>query len=81
LKRRAPDSIVFRWTDDFAPRMLYAFQADSEGPPTVPQLVRLVRAGDIDPQELVVGGVLAEGEDGAFLAERGVPMRLEGFAN
>ena len=55
----APDSIFFRWTDDFAPRMLYGFQVDKNSRLGVPELLHRVTAGDIDPRELIVGGSIA----------------------
>jgi len=67
----SPDSVVFRWTDDFAPRMLYAFKVDAEGRPTVPALLQRVAAGDISPAELIVGGPIADTADGAALKQKG----------
>jgi len=67
----SPDSVVFRWTDDFAPRMLYAFKVDAEGRPTVPALLQRVAAGDINPAELIVGGPIADTADGAALKQKG----------
>ena len=60
----APDSIVFRITDDPAPRLLYCFQTFDQGRTVeIPELERRVRAGDVDPKELVVGGALAAEEN------------------
>ncbi|MDP9373084.1 MAG: type I-B CRISPR-associated protein Cas7/Cst2/DevR, partial [Chloroflexota bacterium] len=70
----APDTIIFRWTDDFAPRMLYPFRLDAGGGLTVPELVRRVRAGDISAGELIVGGSLAETGDGQALAALGAAV-------
>jgi CRISPR-associated protein Cst2 len=67
----SPESVVFRFTADFAPRFLYAFRDRADGPPGVPVLVERVHAGDIDAAELVVGGALAATEDGAALREAG----------
>lgn len=67
----APDAIIFRWTDDPAPRILYSFQVEAEGTLTVPDLLRRVRAGDIDAAELIVGGRLAETSDGETLRDLG----------
>ena len=70
----SPESVIFRWTDDFAPRMLYAYTQDSEGKLTVPALLRAVESGDILPAELFIGGAIAEHpeiealiEDGAYV--------------
>jgi CRISPR-associated protein Cst2 len=67
----SPDSIIFRWTDDFAPRMLYGFALDPEGRLAVPEILRRVEAKDIDPKELVVGGGISGLPDGAALKSKG----------
>ena len=46
----SPDSVIFRWTDDFAPRMLYGFRVDPEGQLTFPDIVRRVEAKDTNPK-------------------------------
>lgn len=63
----SPESIVLRWTHDFSPRFLYCFLEDEEGNISVPDLVQQMRSGDIDPEELWVGGPIA-----ATLGEWGV---------
>lgn len=70
----APEAIIFRWTDDFAPRILYPFQLDRHDRLSVPEVLRKVRAGDIDPRELIVGGSLAETEDGDELKRLGASV-------
>lgn len=56
----SPESIVLRWTHDFSPRFLYCFEEDEAGEVLVPDLVRRVGAGDIDPKELWIGGAISE---------------------
>ena len=56
----SPETVVFRWTDDFAPRMLYGFDLDDDGKPNVAAVIDRVKAGDIAPNELVVGGALSQ---------------------
>jgi CRISPR-associated protein Cst2 len=56
----APESIIFRWTDDFAPRILYGFSQGKEGKLGLPAVIRLIEAGDIDPKEIVFGGPVTE---------------------
>jgi len=51
----SPESVVFRITDDPAPRLLYCFE-DVAGKIAFPQLLDRVRAGDISASELVIGG-------------------------
>jgi CRISPR-associated protein Cst2 len=67
----SPDSLVLRWTHDFSPRMLYSFAENQEGEITVPDLMRRVEAEDISPNELWVGGAIANTSDGESLAEMG----------
>lgn len=54
----APESIILRITDDPAPRILYCFE-EQDGQVLVSELIRKVIAGDIDPQELYLGGQIA----------------------
>lgn len=56
----APESIVLRWTNDFAPRFLYCYEEDDLGNISIPKLLRQIRNGDLDPTELWVGGEIAE---------------------
>jgi CRISPR-associated protein Cst2 len=56
----SPSSVVFRWTDDFAPRMLYGFEMDAEGNVSFPGVLKKVECGDLDPKELFIGGEVAE---------------------
>lgn len=51
----APDAVIYRWTDDFAPRMLYGFSAADNQPLTIPEILGKIAQGDINPSELVVG--------------------------
>ncbi|MFN6475209.1 DevR family CRISPR-associated autoregulator [Nostoc sp. DedQUE07] len=56
----SPESIVMRWTHDSSPRFLYCFEEDELRNITVPDLVRRVEAGDIDPKELWIGGAISK---------------------
>ncbi|MDQ3254717.1 MAG: DevR family CRISPR-associated autoregulator, partial [Acidobacteriota bacterium] len=56
----APDSVVFRWTDDFAPRLLYGFEMDKEANLSFDQVLSRVEAGDIAASELFIGGSIVE---------------------
>lgn len=51
----SPEAIVLRWTDDFAPRLLYGFSMDGAGRLDIPVILGRLAAGDMDPTELVVG--------------------------
>lgn len=70
----SPASVIFRWTDDFAPRLLYGFGTTGRGLVGAEAVVRRGRAGDVDPTELVVGGEIAATEDGAALRELGAAV-------
>ncbi len=59
----SPDSVVFRWTDDFAPRMLYGFNMNAEGEVSFPALVQKIKDGDIDAKELFIGGSIVHSLD------------------
>ncbi len=56
----APESIVLRWTHDFAPRFLYCFEEDEMGNLSIPKLSRQIKSGDLKPQELWIGGEITE---------------------
>jgi CRISPR-associated protein Cst2 len=65
----SPDAVVLRITADPAPRFLYCFDTADNGKTVIaPRLQARIKAGDIDPAELVVAGVAVEGVQ----AERGV---------
>lgn len=53
----SPESAIFRVTAEPAPRILYAFRQGERGV-VIDDVVRKVRAGDIKPAELVVGGAI-----------------------
>ena len=69
----SPESVVFRWTDDFAPRILYAFRDDGNAV-RAPALLERVRSGDIAADELIVGGALSATPDGEELRSRGAKV-------
>ncbi|MBI5488455.1 MAG: type I-B CRISPR-associated protein Cas7/Cst2/DevR [Deltaproteobacteria bacterium] len=54
----SPESVVFRLAQEAAPRILYSFVPDAAEKPTMPDLLRKVRAGDVKPAELVLGGAV-----------------------
>jgi CRISPR-associated protein Cst2 len=64
----SPESIVFRLTDDPAPRLLYIFEQSAQAI-DAPQLLKRVEAGDIKAEELVIGGSFATTATAAKLAE------------
>jgi CRISPR-associated protein Cst2 len=61
----APQAVVFRITDDPAPRLLYCFDTPDDGRTVIaPRLQARMDAGDIDPRELIVAGVELAGVTG-----------------
>lgn len=69
----APESIVLRWTDDFAPRILYGFEAagDRVG---LSKVLRAVEAEDIDPADLIIGGAVADDAQAVKLKDLGAAV-------
>jgi CRISPR-associated protein Cst2 len=61
----APDAVVFRVTEDPAPRILYAFTLE-DGRLRLPEIVRKVKGRDIEPSELVLGGAVDAGDRAAL---------------
>jgi CRISPR-associated protein Cst2 len=70
----APDALILRWSADPAPRILYSFEVREDGQLAVPELLRRARAGDVPASELVIGGRLADTDDGAALHELGATV-------
>jgi len=70
----APESIIIRVTNSPSPLILNRFVEDDETPGviTIPEIVRLVQVKDIDPDELILGGAIAEGCDAKTLEQLGV---------
>lgn len=71
----SPSSVVYRVTDDPAPRLLYCFETRDEGQ-TVDalELLRRVNSGDINGEELFVGGQIAESSTGEALQTAGASV-------
>jgi CRISPR-associated protein Cst2 len=69
----SPESIVFRLTDDPAPRLLYIFEQRDQ---TVdaPRLLERVEAGDVKAKELVIGGSFSATTTAAKLKELGAEV-------
>ena len=56
----APESIILRWTHDFAPRILYCYDEDDMENISLPKLSRQIRSGDLNPNEFWIGGEITE---------------------
>jgi CRISPR-associated protein Cst2 len=54
----APESLIFRWTDDMAPRMLYGFEMDVHGALSFPMILNKLETGDINGSELFIAGTI-----------------------
>lgn len=78
----SPESLILRLTHDPAPRILYCFE-EHDGKITVDELVRKVKAGDIDPEQLYIGGPVTElpeiREIGPRVCEPGVKKVVSTF--
>jgi CRISPR-associated protein Cst2 len=55
----SPESVVFRISHEAAPRILYSFNEEA-GRVSVAELLRKVKAGDVKPGELVLGGAIVD---------------------
>jgi CRISPR-associated protein Cst2 len=74
----SPDSVVFRITDDPAPRFLYCFESADGKTVDAPQLLERVEEGDIDAEELVLGGSFGKSATGKKLKELGAYVGANG---
>lgn len=78
----SPESVVFRITQDPAPRILYVFDEDQDGVSAI-TLVQKVKTGDIPADELFVGGSVAQRKElqeiGFKKCVPGVREALESF--
>ena len=63
--------MIFRWTDDFAPRLLYGFQLVGEQPQLREEVRRRIESDDIEAKDLIVGGSIASTDDAQFLKQKG----------
>lgn len=64
----SPESVVFRITQEAAPRILYCYSLGEDGKISIAELLRKVSGGDIKPQELLLGGAIVDGLDAAARA-------------
>ncbi len=65
----APDAVIYRWTDDFAPRLLYGFSAEDAQSLSVPAILGRIKQGDINASELIVGAATPNTFDSNTMAE------------
>jgi CRISPR-associated protein Cst2 len=72
----SPDSVVFRLTQDPAPRILYAFDATDGDSVSFKDLTRKVKSGDVPASELIFGGaVVSEMDDATRKALSGADLQ------
>ena len=69
----SPESVVFRLTDDPAPRVLYVFEQEDEVV-DAPSLLSRVDAGDIDGEELIIGGTFTGTDTARVLKDKGAKI-------
>ena len=69
----SPDAVVFRITQDPAPRLLYCFDTDDDGKTVLaPKLLQRLASEDIDPKELILGVSDLESKLATELKAKGV---------
>lgn len=68
----SPDAVILRWTDDFAPRILYCFDMGDDGKVSIASLLLKIEAGDVDPAEIIIGGSCISSEDLEVSRKHGV---------
>ena len=59
----SPESVIFRLTQDPAPRILYCYDLTDEGKISVADLVRKIKGEDILGKELILGGAIVSEMD------------------
>ena len=71
----SPDAVVFRITQDPAPRLLYCFDTTDDGKTVLaPKLLQRLAAEDIDPKELILGVSDLESKLATELRAKGVAV-------
>jgi CRISPR-associated protein Cst2 len=69
----SPDAVVFRLTQDPAPRLLYCFNTPDDGRTiSAHALLQRIKSGDIDKKELIVGVTEPDSALAKQLAEGGI---------
>ncbi len=77
----SPDSVVLRITEDPAPRLLYCFQTTDDGKTVdANALVERVEDGDIDANELILGGTITRTPTGEKLKKKGAFIGANGHS-
>lgn len=72
----APDAVVFRVTDDPAPRLLYCFNTADDGKTVLADtLLKRLAAGDVKKDELILGVGDLDSRLAAQFREAGVPVQ------
>jgi len=75
----SPEVIVFRITEDPAPRLLYCFETPDNGKTLqAPSLVARLQASDIAPQEIIFGGAACAEQLAQQLRNCGVECIFDG---
>lgn len=65
----SPEAVIYRWTDDFAPRMLYGFSAEDALSLSIPTILGRIKQGDINESELIIGATTPNTFDSKTMAE------------
>ncbi len=70
----SPESVILRITHDPSHRLLYCFTSDGRGHIQAEKLRQAIESRDVLPEELVVGGAIADTELGSWLIQHNVPV-------
>ncbi|EQA44751.1 CRISPR-associated protein Cas7/Cst2/DevR, subtype I-B/TNEAP-like protein [Leptospira broomii serovar Hurstbridge str. 5399] len=69
----SPESVILRWTDDFAPRILYAFE-ESDNALSIPSIIEKVNSGDLEADTLIIAGPISKLPEVVKLSEKKVAL-------
>lgn len=69
----SPESVILRWTDDFAPRILYSFE-ETDNSVFIPSIIDKVNSGDLEGDTLIIAGSIARLPEVLKLKEKKVTL-------
>lgn len=70
----SPESVILRATHDPSHRLLYCFTSDNSGNIQAEKLRQAIESRDVSPEEIVVGGAIANTDLGEWLRQQNVPI-------
>ena len=69
----SPESVILRWTDDFAPRILYSFE-ENDNSVSIPSIIDKVNSGDLEGDTLIIAGAITKLPEVLKLKEKKVTL-------